>query len=249
MYSSKGNKCTKCLLSEIQDVQNLAFTPLTKEHKVVLLSKVNTNPDVSMNFDDVNDETITGTNTIGTTINVDQLDYINGKNGNSLYLHDGGKVRMTGSQHSCWTNLELCTFGVTMFLWVKPVQLKISYVATTGSIFQRGFGFYFDNSGKIVALVTLDNGRYAAKSKSQLAVGIWAHIACVYEATSGISIYLNGILEKSFVEDDIWAQKVVTEVDWDAHIGVRDSEPYNDFPLDGYVDDFKYYYYTFEFIG
>ena len=248
--SYQGNKCKLCGISETQDVQNSLHTTLTNDHKVVLLlGQQSTNPEVSMSFDDVDDETISGINTIGTTSNVNPSDYLNGKSGKSLYLHDGGKVRLSGSEHACWTNVDLCTQGVTMSLWVKLMKIRTSYLATTGAIKQRGFGFYADYNGIIVALVTLDNGRYHAKSKSKLTIGIWTHVTCVYKASSGISIYMDGILEEGFDEEDTWIDKILAEEDWDAHIGVRDSVPYNDFPLDGYVDDFKYYYHTLSSLG
>ena len=201
--SSQGNKCKLCGISKIQDVQNSVYTTLTDRHKVVLLlGQESTNPEVSMSFDDVTDETITGINTIGTTSDVDPSDYLNGKNSKSLYLHDGGKVRLAGSEHACSTNVDLCTHGVTMSMWVKLMEMRTSYFATTGAIKQGGFGFYADDNGIIVALVTLDNGRYHAKSKSQLSIGIWAKVTCVYKASSGISIYMDGILEEGSDEAD-----------------------------------------------
>ena len=100
--SADGNKCTLCQISKIQDIQNSRYTPLTNEHMVVLLStEESTVPEVSMNFDEVNPETITGINTMGATTNVCPSDYVDGINGKSLYLHDGGKVRLTGSEHAC----------------------------------------------------------------------------------------------------------------------------------------------------
>ena len=248
--SSRGNKCALCGISEFRDVQNSTYTTLANSHKVVLLlGQERTNPEVSMSFDNVNDETITGINTIGTTSFVEPSDYVNGKNGKSLYLHDGGKVRLSGSEHACWTNVDLCTHGVTMSLWVKPQDIRTSYFATTGSIFQKGFGFYLNHDGLVLALVTLDSGRYHAKSKSKLTIGIWTHVTCIYEESSGISIYMDGILEEDFDEDDTWTERILNEVDWDAHIGVRDSVPYNEFPVDGYVDDFKYHYRTLTSLG
>ena len=136
-----------------------------------------------------------------------------------------------------------------MSLWVKVLQIRTSCIVNTGAIFQKGFGFYLEVPGKIQAGVTLDNIRYGAKTKSLLAVGIWYHVTCIYEKTSRISIYFDGILEKGFDEEGVWAEKNVTEEDWDTHIGVRDSEPYKDFPLDGYVDEFKYYYRTLSSLG
>ena len=168
----------------IQDVQYSTYTPLNNRHKIaLLLTEENTNPDVSISFDDVDGETITGINTVGTTSNVDQSDYVGGKNGKSLYLHDGGKVRLNGSEYGCFSNLDLCTSGVTMSIWLKPMHLRTSYIVSTGAIFEKGLGFVVETNG-IHVVVTLDNGRYGAKSKSLLTVGIWAHVTCVYEATS-----------------------------------------------------------------
>ena len=163
--------------------------------------------------------------------------------GTGLHLDGGGKVQLAGSETECWTNIEYCTVGVTMSIWVKPTASgEPFYIAATGSISQRGFGFYSENHGGVDALVTLDNGRYHALSKSKLVAGNWHLVTCMYKAGDGISIYINGILEEGADEADTWTEQSVTEVDWNAHIGVKDLQPYNTIPLNGYVDEFKYFY-------
>ena len=60
---------------------------------------------------------------VGTTANVVDSDYVDGVLNSGLYLHDGGKVALTGSETSCWTKLQHCTSGMTVSLWVKFVSI------------------------------------------------------------------------------------------------------------------------------
>ena len=48
----------------------------------------------------------------------------------------------------------------------------------------------------------------------------------------------------SGVQDGVVSQSSVTDNDgnWEGHIGVKDSGTFDEAPLDGYVDEFKYHY-------
>ena len=62
-----------------------------------------------------------------------------------------------------------------------------------------------------------------------------------YHSVDGASIWVNGIPEKLNAGEFAHAG-AVTDVDWGAAIGVRDTSTGQRFPMKGYVDDFKYYY-------
>ena len=76
------------------------------------------------------------------------------------------------------------------------MDIRISYIVTTNSILQRGFGFHIKNNGDVFVVVTLDNGRFFAFSRTQLLAGNLYLVTGLYKADSGISIYIDGILEK-----------------------------------------------------
>ena len=240
---TQGTECHLCRMSKIQDIQGSLYTTFTVDHMVYLLASDSTVPEVAMTFDNHSGRTIPGKGTTGTTFSVSESDYVAGKKGTALRLQGGSKVQLSGSETECWTNIEHCTAGVTMSIWVKPMHITThNYIVGTGIIFQRGFGFRIKPDGGLMALVTLDNGRKTALSKSTLVVGNWYQVTCMYKAGDGISIYMNGILEEGTDEADVSIDHGVMQVDWNAHIGVRDSKPYNSFPLNGYVDEFKYHY-------
>ena len=48
----------------------------------------------------------------------------------------------------------------------------------------------------------------------------------------------------SGVQDGVIVQMSTTDNDgnWEGHIGVKDSGVFDEAPMDGYVDEFKYYY-------
>ena len=58
----------------------------------------------------------------------------------------------------------------------------------------------------------------------------------------------SGILSCSFflsgVQDGVLEEVAITTnvVNWNGHIGVADSSPYNNFRMDGHVDEFQYFY-------
>ena len=79
-----------------------------------------------------------------------------------------------------------------------------------------------------------------------LTVDSWFYLVGTFHENEGQKFYINGLQEtvtKSFGSSDI------SEVDWHAHIGVQDHGVYNGFPVNGIVDEFKYYYKVLNSVG
>ena len=116
-------------------------------------------PEVSMDFDNYTSDIIYGTGTEGTIIGLAESDHVTGVNGNGLYIHGGGKVRITGSGTGCWTNLDHCSSGMTASIWIKPMTYSC-YVISTGASGQRGFSFYVKTTKKAEFFVHHQGARY-----------------------------------------------------------------------------------------
>ena len=231
--------CKLCHVSSESEVQSNAFTTFATSSTLYVLQESILTPDISMDFETYENTVINGSGTTGTIINGIASDHTSGKNNKGLYIH-GGRVQLTGSGTECWTNLEHCTSGVTISIWVKPVVIRRCYFVSTGAFYQRGIGMYMDENGIVACVVQWDHVARAAEITSQVANTRWHHVLCTYDGNEKFSIYLDGIIEVYNGGNDPLTRHV-DETDWTAQIGVRDNRLLNS-PLDGYVDEFKYFY-------
>ena len=238
-FYTTGNNCKLCRITSESEVQSSAYTTFASTDTLYILQDSILTPEIFVDFETYENMTINGIGTTGTIVNGIASDHTSGKNNKGLYIH-GGRVELTGCGPECWTNLEHCTSGVTISIWVKPVVIRHSYFVSTGVFYQRGIGLYMDANDIVVCVVQWDHTARAALSTSQMTNTRWHHVVCTYDGNERFSIYLDGV-----VEVDNEGQSPLTrhtdETDWSAQIGVRDNRLL-DFPLDGYVDEFKYFY-------
>ena len=113
-----------------------AKTSFSSDDVLYLLTTKRLVPEVSMDFENYTSDTIYGAGTEGTIIGLTASDHITGVKGKGLYVHGGGKVRITGSGTECWTNLDHCSSGITASIWIKPMAYSF-YVISTGASGQR----------------------------------------------------------------------------------------------------------------
>ena len=242
-YANKNGSepCYICHVSNASEVQNIAYTSFTDNHLIYLVDHNSTDPEIAMDFEDFSatSNTTHGNNVNGTTNGITASDHRTGVKGKGIYFDNGAKMSLTGSEHECWTNIEHCTEGLTLSLWIKPVKLTHTYVLGSGSIKQRGVNIWLHN--KMAMQTSLDTQRFLVYSVSTVTANRWHLFTGMYHPTNGNSIYLDGILRAENRFDGL-TNNPVSEEDWTAHIGVRDSTPYNDFPFRGTADEFKYYY-------
>ena len=242
---TQSGNCHVCHVSSLNEIQSNSYMTFTSDHLVYLILTYNTTePDVAMDLDQFSSGTnlMNGMNTDGTTTNIAESDLVDAINGKGVYLHDEGKIRLTGSETECWTNLDHCSSWLTISIWMKTVTVANSYVVSTGTIKQRGISLLYKTDNKIRTLVTLDDRRFEALFVSTLLVNAsWYHVTGSYDVTDGASIFINGIMEKENQFENQQSE-TVDEVDWGAHIGVRDWTSYDVAYFNGFVDEFKCYY-------
>ena len=76
-----------------------------------------------MDFDNYSISNIFVKGTVGTKVNVEESDHVSGIKGEALYLHSFRNVILTGSETECWINMDLCSSGITDFIWFYPKSL------------------------------------------------------------------------------------------------------------------------------
>ena len=248
-YAEKNEHgpCYMCRISDLSEVQNSHYTTFTSNHFLYLRAHNKTEPEVSMDFEDFSPDgnSIHGNNVDGTTSGITVSDHVTGVRGKGVYFNNGAKITLTGSENECWTNIEHCSEGLTLSIWVKLEEITITYVVGSGAIKQRGVNIFLQNQFSM--MTTLDDRRFYAWSTTNPVINTWYLVTGTYEPMNGNSVYINGILEAENKFDSA-AYHQVDQVDWRAHIGVRDSIPVTD-PMTGTVDEFKYFYKILNMMG
>ena len=245
----KINVCFLCEVSNITEVQGSSYSMFGTNDVVYLLKSKPVKPEVSMNFDSHSGNTIPGTGTEGTTTNVVEDDFVSGIKGTGLYLHDGGKVALTGSNTECWTNIQNCTSGMTVSIWFKlrsEPEWNAHIMASAANI-QEGFTCYLQGKKPSMAgYVTA--GRYYAVGHTPVVVDEWSLITGTFHYDHGITIGVNGVFESANTAHNGFAD-VMNEFDWRGHIGVEDRPPYTQYHVNGVVDEFKLFYRLLNNVG
>ena len=243
--STVNSLCYICRVSNSSEVINGLHNTFTQNSIIYLLRHIKIEPNISVNFENYSGNTIYGKGVVGTAINVVDSDHVEGIIGEGLHLHGGGKVCLTGSGTECWTNLDHCSSGMSVSIWFKAQSQIYSYIVASGSQYQKGFSFRTRNDGTSF-WIDLPSGKNRFTTETVLTGGNWFYLVGTFLENEGQKFYINRLQEmvtKSFGSSDI------SEVDWHAHIGVKDHGVYNGFPVNGIVDEFKYYYKVLNSVG
>ena len=150
-------------------------------------------PEVSMDFDNYTSDSIYGTGIEGTIIGLAESDHVTGVKGKGLYVHGGGKVRITGSGTECWTNLDHCSSGMTASIWFKPTIIVNSFIVSTGAGEQGGFTFWAASSRKTRFFVR-HNGMHhqTTMSDHEVTLNEWSLLTGTYDGIDWVTGYFNG---------------------------------------------------------
>ena len=92
----------------------------------------------------------------------------------------------------------------------------------------------------IALVVALPQYRYETWSITQLTTNQWYLLAGTVHPTQKTKMFVNGRLEREvtpFAETNMAAN----QRDWGAMLGIRDSNP-QEWPINGHIDEFKYFY-------
>ena len=165
-------RCYICHASTFAEIQLSLHIIFNSNNTLYLLNLKSVVPEMSVNFDNYTDTIVYGKGTTGIKSGVVDSDHVDGIKDKALYLHGGGKVSLTGLEGECWTNLDHCTSGVTMSIWFKPLDIKTSYVVSTGGVYQSGLSFliYTPRSSGIRFMVTLPEYRYEFHTNTQISI-------------------------------------------------------------------------------
>ena len=131
--STVKNICYLCRVSNSSGVIKGLHSTFTQNSSLYLSRHIKIEPDISVDFENYSGTTIYGKGVVGTAINVVDSDRVEGIIGKGLYLHGGGKVRLTGSGTECWTNLDHCSSGMSVSIWFKAQSQIYSYIVASGS--------------------------------------------------------------------------------------------------------------------
>ena len=145
-----------------------------------------------MDFDNYTSNTIYGTGTEGTIISLTASDHMTGVKGKGLYVHGGGKVRITGSGTECWTNLDHCSSGMTASIWFKPTIIKKSVIISTGNVALRGFFFNARSNGRIDFFVRHSGKRLGSTTLNHVTLNQWSFLTGTYNGVDLVTGYFNG---------------------------------------------------------
>ena len=93
---------------------------------------------------------------------------------------------------------------------------------------------------RIVFVVALPQYRYETWCVTQLTTNQWYLLTGTVHPTQKTKMFLNGHLDREvtpFAETNFAAN----QRDWGAMLGIRDANPQTD-PINGHMDEFKYFY-------
>ena len=248
--TTQNEVCYLCHVSNITEVQGSSFTTIETNDIIYLLKSRPAEADVSVNFDSHSGNAIPATGTEGTTTNVVEEDFVSGIKGTGLYLHDGGRVALTGSSTECWTNIQQCTSGMTVSIWFKPTNLNHGHSFIVGSGGNRldSFSFYLNGHSRKPQMVAyLPEGRYYALAVSLLVLNQWTLITGTFHPDHGTTISMNGVFEHERTDLDGYVE--VVDSDSRGHIRVKDAPPYSQEHITGEVDEFKLSYRLLNSVG
>ena len=193
-YASANHSgaCHLCHASVHGEVSGNLFTSFSNEDTLYVLKTKRVIPKVSIDFDNYTSDTIFGTGTEGTIIDLAVSDHIIGVKGKGLYVHGGGKVRITGSGTECWTNLDHCSSGITASIWFKPTIIKESVIISTGNVNLRGFFFNARSNGRIDFFVRHRGKRLASTTSGHVTLNQWSLLTGTYNGFDQVTGYFNG---------------------------------------------------------
>ena len=187
--TTQNSVCHLCHVATASEVK----TSFNSDDILYLLTTRRVVPEVSMDFDNYTSDTIYGVGTEGTIIGLAESDHVTGVKGKGLYVHGGGKVRITGSGTECWTNQDHCSSGITASIWFKPTIIVGSYIVSTGDGEQGGFTFWATVSRRIRFYVRHNGMHYRTEmSDHEVTLNQWSLLTGTYDEVDRVTGYFNG---------------------------------------------------------
>ena len=185
--------------------------------------------------DNITDTTVKGDGINGTLVWLGTVQA--GKVKQGLHVNHSGRLVLDGTANKCIANLAHCTRGLSIALWVKPSSLSSHGGHITHSEYSINILASL-NKGISVWTFILPNLFLGIDTQSKAAVGIWSHIAVVYDPETGMFVYMDGILDAFKCIDEASAH-----VDpYGPHDYVFGSKIGGWYLFDGTLDEIKIFY-------
>lgn len=143
-----------------------------------------------------------------------------------------GELRCDGTGYiDCGTSSALNPVAITLSIWVKGANWTPSYSAVFARIYAGGDPNAFHSvlvrsDGKLACFVSTNittTLSYDGTGAATLSPGTWYHVALTYDSVSGLSGYVNGVLDATVAANGLLAQKagVTTALGTDLNIAGR----------------------------
>ena len=243
---SQNEFCFLCHVSSRAEIVGNSSTNIGDNDLLYLLKTKSSYANLSLSFHNYTGSNIYGDNIIGTGSGIADSDHVSGIKDEALYLHDGGEVFLPGSGTECWTNLDHCTSGMTISIWYKTKAIITNHIVSSGRVGETGFNLHLQSDAYLAFNVIRRTVRYYRKSLTSVVVNTWYLLTAIYDGENGVSQYIDGIRVDGLFRTVFENASVE---DCNAHLGVFHGGAYNSHGMNGYVDEFKYFYMALNSIG
>ena len=160
-----------------------------------------------------------------------------GKVNEGLYVRNSGRLVLANTANECLGDLDLCTKGLSIALWVKPSSLLSPGGHITFS--EHSINIQAKQS-RSISVWTAGQSNYILYlvTHSEAAVGTWTHVTVVFDPETGMFVYMDGILD-TFKSIDEASAGSNPRGPSDYVFGSKEEGQY---PFDGMLDEINIYY-------
>ena len=131
----------------------------------------------------------------GTAYNSPSIVTTNGRNG-MAFNGVNQYVNFGYVRHRCIANLDLCPYGLTWALWVKPGGTSDidAYIISSGAMSNEGAGMSMRTyDTKLYIWVSKPSHRYYCNYNLYNGYNQWYHLAITWTDDLGMVVYMDGV--------------------------------------------------------
>ena len=190
------NNCHICNPASKSDIMASNYTVTNNNHLVYILKHKKKKPVMYLPLegDNITDTTVKGDGVYGFLVQPMNTQVQAGKVNEGLYVRNSGRLVLANTANECVGDLDLCTKGLSIALWVKPSSLPSHGGHITYS--EHSINIQAKQSRRI-GVWTAGQSNYILHlvTQSEASVGIWSHVAVVFNPDAGMFVYIDGILD------------------------------------------------------
>ena len=190
------NNCYICHPASKSDIMASNYTDINNNHLVYILKYKKNNPVMYLLLegDNITDTTVKGNGVYGFLIQPIDTQVQTGKVNQGLYVRNSGRLVLANTANECLGDLDLCTKGLSIALWVKPSSLLSHGGHITFS--EHSINIQAKQS-RSISVWTAGQSNYILYlvTQSEAAVGTWTHVTVVFDPETGMFVYMDGNLD------------------------------------------------------